>query len=451
MLPSLAAPALLIALHAQGAPSASDRTARLAAAQAALNAGRAAEAIPALEALYREAPQDPSVRLLLGFAQYLRGDRLAAKEHLEASLRFAPDQPDALLGLASIAFDLGHYDEAIVRLSTCIRVRPEEGRAHYLLAEIRSKKEEFDPAIVEYGLALDALREREEATPAAEIGLRAAVNADLANALHGYALALYNRRRLDESLVAYEEAARRTPQDAGVHYGLGLTAARLGDLDRAQEALGVAIRLDPMHVGARYQLGLVLEKRGDFDGAVGEFRAAFRGNPSHKGVMMNLGRALVRLASRRSGEEAASLRREGEGFLEKYRKVSAVLDEIEETSRRATREPRNAGVRLSLCTLYAEIGDVPRAAEAVRHALELRVELRTDPICLGVLNLSAGQTEEARALFGTALRIRPEFPDTYLFLSLVEEAQGRGEEAARLREDYERRKAEAAAKPKEGR
>jgi tetratricopeptide (TPR) repeat protein len=292
------------------------------------------------------------------------------------------------------------------------------------------------------------MRAREASIPETDSRMRAGVSVDLANALHGYGLALYNRRRLEEALPAYEEAARRAPKDAGIHYGLGLTATRLGASERAEKAFSETILLDPSHVGARYQRGLVREKRGDVAAAVEDFRAAFEGNPSHKGVMMNLGRALRRLSAQRSGEEASALRAEGDALLERYRNVSAVLDEIEETSRRATREPRNAGVRLKLCTLYAEIGDVPRSAESVRQAMALREELRSDPICRGIVSLSLGKTAEARSLLEAAKGIRPEFPDTYLFLSLLDAAEGKSEDASRLREDYERRKEEKARAPR---
>ena len=127
-----------------------------------------------------------------------------------------------------------------------------------------------------------------------------------------------------------------------------------------------------------------------------------------------------------------------------------MIDDLHETVRRAAREPRNAGVKLKLCTLYAQMGDVARAGEQARKAAALRPELARDPIVLGLLRLAEGKVDEARANFEAAIRIKPEFPDSYLFLSLAEEKAGRSAEAQRLRGEFRRREQEKGAGKEKG-
>ncbi|HET6201991.1 MAG TPA: tetratricopeptide repeat protein [Planctomycetota bacterium] len=404
-------------------------------ARLALGAGKTEEALALLERAQALEPGSPDVQLLLGFVQYRRRDYPRAQDHLERVLAFLPGNPEALFGLGSVAYDQGLYDLAKARLEGCLAANARDGRASYLLGEIHSHREEFGLACKHYRLAIEIGKEQEKGAAAGGPPL----SVPLGEALQGLGLALYNLRELEESGKAYEEALGRAPDDPETAYGLSLVRMKSGDPAAAIPLLDRVLDRKPDHVGARYQRGLAREKRGDLAGAIEDYREGVALDAAHKGMMLSLGRALVRLSRSRPGDEGERLRREGEGWERRYAAVSEVVDDLHETSRRAAREPRNAGVKLKLCTLYGQMGDVARAAEQARKAAALRPELGRDPIVLGLVRLAEGKVEEARANFEAAIRMKPDFADSYLFLSLAEEKAGRSAEAERLRGEFRRR------------
>lgn len=75
----------------------------LAQAAALRHAGRATEAVPWLQALAAERPEDADVQLQLGLALEAAGRPAEARQALLACLRLAPDYRDAQLALARLA------------------------------------------------------------------------------------------------------------------------------------------------------------------------------------------------------------------------------------------------------------------------------------------------------------------------------------------------------------
>lgn len=57
------------------------------------------------------------------------------------------------------------------------------------------------------------------------------------------------------------------PDDAMIHYGLGLEYRKAGDLPKAAEAFAVVVRVNPEYTAAFQELGAVLVELGRFDEA----------------------------------------------------------------------------------------------------------------------------------------------------------------------------------------
>jgi len=90
----------------------------------------------------------------------------------------------------------------------------------------------------------------------------------------------------------FEAALKRAPQDATLHYDLGL-ALKLKDM--LTEAIGEfrkAAELNPQQADVRYTLGVTLWQQGDFPAAVAELQAAVRLKPDYAEAYYTLGTVL---------------------------------------------------------------------------------------------------------------------------------------------------------------
>ena len=69
-------------------------------------------------------------------------------------------------------------------------------------------------------------------------------------------------QRFDEALVSLAEARRLAPEDAEIHYFLGLLHARTGDYVKAADMLTVAVAARPDWLDARQKLAVAYLKSG---------------------------------------------------------------------------------------------------------------------------------------------------------------------------------------------
>jgi tetratricopeptide (TPR) repeat protein len=84
--------------------------------------------------------------------------------------------------------------------------------------------------------------------------------------------ALSGQGKRDEASVAYREAIRLKPDEAGPHYGLGNVRLGQGKLDDALTAYREAIRLKPDHAEAHCNLAMILQRQGDYARALEMYR-----------------------------------------------------------------------------------------------------------------------------------------------------------------------------------
>jgi tetratricopeptide (TPR) repeat protein len=66
--------------------------------------------------------------------------------------------------------------------------------------------------------------------------------------------------RLEEAETSYREAIKLNPNDADIHYNLGVTLSELGRLEEAETSYRETIKLNPKHAGAHANLGFLFFK-----------------------------------------------------------------------------------------------------------------------------------------------------------------------------------------------
>jgi len=98
-----------------------------------------------------------------------------------------------------------------------------------------------------------------------------------------------------EALNANKTAVILSPQDAQVHYNLGITLKELGRLDEAEASYRQAIALQPDNAQAHNNLGLTLEALGRLDEAEASYRQAIALKANYTKAYNNLGITLQAL------------------------------------------------------------------------------------------------------------------------------------------------------------
>jgi tetratricopeptide (TPR) repeat protein len=196
-----------------------------------------------------------------------------------------------------------------------------------------------------------------------------------------HALTQLKPPRHAEALRYYHSAQALRPQSPAVHYNLGNTFRRLGDLSRAARAYREAIRLKGDFVQAHNNLGITLLEAGEVDEAQRVLREALRIRPNHAPAHNNLGRVL---------------------------EVGKRLDEAQACYEAALRlRPEDALARSNLGNVFAAKGQADKALAAYQKAIQLNPEFVEPRIHLGNFLVRTGRSRDALASFREALRIDP--------------------------------------------
>lgn len=120
-------------------------------------------------------------------------------------------------------------------------------------------------------------------------------------AAHQKGSGLFKQKRLQEAVVALEEATRLDPSYAKAWSDLGNVHLDLKNLSGAVRSYENALRADPELQIARYNLAFALSKTGDFARAAQQYRTYLQRSPEDADALYALGDAL-----RSAGEHLAA-------------------------------------------------------------------------------------------------------------------------------------------------
>ena len=170
--------------------------------------------------------------------------------------------------------------------------------------------------------------------------------------------ATYSRKkRDDEALRLYREAALLYPALPDIHFNIGVSYHKRGMIDEAVAQYRKALELDPGLAVARDNLGVALAKQGRFPEALAEAREAMALAPRDPVTRGNLAAALCALGMLDEG-------------VREYRKVLEI-------------DPDNAMALVGLTNAYYARGEFHEAIAYCDRALERGC--RFDPAVLGAL------------------------------------------------------------------
>ncbi len=141
------------------------------------------------------------------------------------------------------------------------------------------------------GVALQSLKRMTEAESAYRDTLR--LQPEHAKALTHLVGMLGEQNRLAEIRALLERALAQAPQDALLHYNLGMALLNLGQEADALRAFGQAVALNPSLSEGHYHLGVLHYRKREYDAAIVRFLRASTLNPAAIQAHRMLGTAYV--------------------------------------------------------------------------------------------------------------------------------------------------------------
>jgi len=220
---------------------------RLAAIRARQN--RLEESRHLLEAARRINPRDAKVVTNLGVVFDMLGRSDEAIEAFRQVLRIVPEEPVALLNLGALYGELGRHDEAVRALTRC-RERAAGFDVSFNLALVRSRQGEVhlaealfaeavrhdqSRAIGHYYLGRTQLKLGRGEAAVRSLRTALGIEPDLVRARFVLGKALNALSCYGEAAQELETVARALPDDAQVHYQLGIAFDGQSQKSRARE------------------------------------------------------------------------------------------------------------------------------------------------------------------------------------------------------------------------
>jgi len=121
------------------------------------------------------------------------------------------------------------------------------------------------------------------------------LGADSPDLRYNYGSARLKQIRPSEALEQFKAAARRMPEEPGIHLGMANSHQLLGDLASAEACLERELMISPDSSQAAVNLGWILEEQNRVPEALMQYRKALYYNPSHPDLRWNHGLACLML------------------------------------------------------------------------------------------------------------------------------------------------------------
>lgn len=192
----------------------------------ALESREWARAVEHLRAAATLSPGNAVIRLNLGTALSLSGDREAARRELLEAVRLSPELARAHFALGLLAQEDGEWNEAIVRLSAAVEYEPDFVDARFALAEALRRTGRPAESLPHYLKVL-------------------ALDVAASQARFGYAMALVRLGRYAEAASWLADATRLHPDQPGFPHALARILAAAPD-DRVRDGRRALELIEPL-------------------------------------------------------------------------------------------------------------------------------------------------------------------------------------------------------------
>jgi tetratricopeptide (TPR) repeat protein len=268
-----------------------------------------------------------------------------------------------------------------------------------------------------------------------------------AAAMHRRAMALEAAGDHAAALPLLWEAAAAAPRDADIQNHLGDALVRVGALDAAIDAYRAALAARPRFGAAANNLILALVAAGRSAEAVAIARRSVDSSPADAQAHFALGLALSELdvdmaiASFRHALDLQPRHTLARYNLALVLKRADRLDDAVRELRRVVEADARPEAHYSLGAIYAQQGDLERAAASLEAAVRAAPTYAEAHHLLGSVRLARRELAAADDALRRALALQPALAAAHDTLSRVLQAKGDAAGAERHRNDAERLRA----------
>lgn len=279
-------------------------------------------------------PHDASCLFNIGFIEERQGNYARADELFQQALGSNPDFSDALLELANLRTRDKKYAEAAGLLRRYVKVSRDAATGYYKLA------------MVERSLHQTAAAER-DLNVFQTLSKNSATGPMPYQHLFDYLdnrsqLSAQARSQLD--VTELNEQIKKHPGQSQDLYLLAETYLKLGDVPKAKETLAQLDQISASDYRTQTGIGVLVARYHLYDDAIQHFQAALRANPDSDDVKFDLANAHFRKG--------------------KYQEALATAQTISAAGQ------QDDSVLALLGDIYAHLGDIGKAAEIFRSAIQ---------------------------------------------------------------------------------
>jgi Flp pilus assembly protein TadD len=256
--------------------------------------------------------------------------------------------------------------------------------------------------------------------------------------------ALIERGAYAEAAAVFAALVEKSPEDAALHYYLGVAKANLGDDATAEAEYRKAIEVDGALLEARSNLGVLLLARGELEAARAELEACIELDPDDGDSHYNLGLVLealgkdadaaqeYRIAADRTLDDPAPLM----ALAEIARRNGEPDDALAFYAQAEERAPGVPTVAIGKAQVLFDLERVDDAAAALTSVGKLEAADAAALTTAGMLLAKAGRDGDAIALYEAAIAKDGQFPRAHVLLANALARAKKFDEAAAEFERY---------------
>ena len=307
--PGVSSPALA---RAQAAPHHSEPPIKIETllhdAQGALDRRDFAAAVKSLKPIVEIQPDNASAWFNLGYAYTGLHQSEDAAQAYRKTLELQPDLFEARLNLGILLVEMKQPQEALDHLQRAVTLKPENTRAHLYYARALAAAEQGDEAvkqfqdvlhrdpalaIAHFDLAQLDLNQKHFEEARAEFEKAASLDAKLAQAPLGEALALEGLKRPADAATYFVKYLALQPDDLDTRFHLARIDLQTGQNQEAMDNLQKVYRVKPDLAGLAAALGDVSALLKKFPESETFYRQALVLTPSEADLHRALGKTLL--------------------------------------------------------------------------------------------------------------------------------------------------------------
>jgi tetratricopeptide (TPR) repeat protein len=242
-----------------------------------------AHAIPRLNRILQQLPNDPTTHAMLAALAYKQHDCATAVEHFAQSERIIASQPAALLEYGDCLMDLRRAREAIPLFQQMVSRFPQNFHARYDLAvaqnadhDGKSAVETLQPLLEQKepdpnALALaSSAYEQQGNTPKAVELLRQAIVSNPKNVKYylDFATLSFNHQSFKVGIDMVNVGLKQLPKSAPLYVARGVLYVQLAQYDKGEADFQTAMRLDPGQASSAVAQGMAQIQSSNLDAAL---------------------------------------------------------------------------------------------------------------------------------------------------------------------------------------